>query len=193
MARSQLTKWYTFRGKIAVSAAAANTMSCVEIYATRRKRMWSHARSQTQCEQPLGDVLSKRQRQRSSRRERCFGSEHTPQATCGRGANRFSTDQSRLLSRVNIDALSARPAPSMLPMAGALDAKVVGYQRLYRGSIGLTADRPSEQLSMTKRRDRSRVASHTIEKLSNTQSRFRNRESARPFPGVPPKRDNIQD
>lgn len=109
------------------------------------------------------------------------------------GANRFSTDQSRLLSRVNIDALSARPAPSMLPMAGALDAKVVGYQRLYRGSIGLTADRPSEQLSMTKRRDRSRVASHTIEKLSNTQSRFRNRESARRFPGVPPKRDNIQD
>ena len=34
VARSQLTKWYTFRGKIAVSAAAANTMSCVEIYAT---------------------------------------------------------------------------------------------------------------------------------------------------------------
>jgi hypothetical protein len=125
VARSQLTKWHTFRGR-SQSVGSGEHSELRRNLRYRRTRIWSHARSQTQCEQPLGYVLSQRQPQRSSRRERCFGSDHTPQATCGRRAKGFSIDQSCLLSRVNTDGLSTKPAPSMPPMAGPLDAKVVG-------------------------------------------------------------------
>ena len=126
VARSQFTKSDNFRGKIAVSPAAGNTMSCAELYATAVHE-FGHmlGLKHNASSHSVMYFLNVNGSEVLDRNDILDLSTHHELRVAAVPAG-FPSIQSCLLSRVDTDTLSARPAPPMLPTAGSLDAKMVG-------------------------------------------------------------------